>query len=146
MNAAGGRTARTPVPSPQEPAWVPAPPGESGPPRKPPAPDSGPALTRAWIAVALIPVFLFVAFAVGEGLTSLLGYPVGGSNPAWVIILTNLATLIAALLPCLAAVFYASRARKNGIRRAIVPLAIGSIVGLGWLILTVATGVGDLLR
>ena len=39
---------------------------------------------RAWIAIGLIPVFFFIAMGVGEGLMSLLGYPVGGAAPAWV--------------------------------------------------------------
>jgi hypothetical protein len=155
MTAADSRTASTPVPPrPSEPAQPPRPRRDNEPPpprgtvpsRKQPAPDSGSALTWAWVAVALIPVFFFVAFAVGEGLTSLLGYPVGGDSPLWVTLLSDLAATIAILLPCVAAVCYANRARKSGERRALIPLVIGALAGTGWLILAIVSEIGDLLH
>ena len=68
-------------------------------------------VARAWIAIGLIPVFFFIAMGVGEGLTSLLGYPAGGTAPAWVTVVTDLAATVTVLLPCLAAVFFGRRER-----------------------------------
>ena len=79
------------------------------PPEHPAAtPPDGPrapkAVARAWTAIALIPVFFFIAMAVGESLMSLLGYPSGGAAPAWVTVVTDVAATVTVLLPCLAAV------------------------------------------
>ena len=101
---------------------------------------------RAWIAIGLIPVFFFIAMGVGEGLMSLLGYPVGGAAPAWVTVVTDLAATVTVLLPCLAAVFFGRRAGKAGDRRGLLPAVLGTCAGLGWLILTIVSEVGNPLR
>lgn len=113
------------------------------PPDRPRAPG---ALVRAWVAVVLIPVFFFLAIGAGEGLISLLGYPVGGSAPIWVGLVSNFAALAVVLLPCLAAVFFGRRAYKAGDHRGLFPAVLGTVAGLGWLILTIVSEVGDLLR
>jgi hypothetical protein len=83
---------------------------------------------------------------VGEGLTSLLGYPVGGAAPAWVTVVTGLAATVTVLVSCLAAVFFGRRANKAGDRRGLLPAVLGTGAGLGWLILTIVSEVGSLLR
>ena len=108
----------------------------------PDQPRSARAVTRAWTAVALIPVFFFVAMAVGEGLTSLLGYPVGGDAPAWVGAVTALAATVTILLPCLAAVFFGRRASKGGDRRGVLPAVLGAVAGLGALVLAITSELG----
>jgi hypothetical protein len=113
------------------------------PPDRPPAPSM---VVRAWVAIVLIPVFFFIALGVGEGLISLLGYPVGGTNPAWVTLISDLAATIVVLLPCLAAVFFGRRAYQAGDRRGLFPAILGIVAGLGSLILTIVSEVGDLLR
>jgi fatty acid desaturase len=113
------------------------------PPDRPRAPK---AVARAWIAIALIPVFFFIAMAVGEGLMSLLGYPSGGAAPAWVTVVTDVAATVTVLLPCLAAVFFGRRAYKAGDRRGVLPAVLGTGAGLGWLILTIVSEAGNLLR
>ena len=104
------------------------------------------AVARAWIAIGLIPVFFFIAMGVGEGLTSLLGYPAGGAAPAWVTVVTDLAATVTVLLPCLAAVFFGRRAGKAGDRRGLLPAVLGTGAGLGWLILAIVSEVGNPLR
>ena len=113
------------------------------PPDRPHAPG---ALMRAWVAIVLIPVFFFIAIGAGEGVISLLGYPVGGSAPIWVSLVSSLAALAVVLLPCLAAVFFGRRAFQAGDRRGLFPAVLGAVAGLGWLILTIVSEAGDLLR
>ena len=59
---------------------------------------------------------------------------------------TDLAATVTVLLPCLAAVFFGRRATKAGDRRGLLPAVLGAGAGLGWLILTIVSEVGDLLR
>lgn len=114
------------------------------PPEQSRAPGS---LARAWVAIVLIPVFFFIAIGVGEGVISLLGYTAGaGNNPIWVSLVSDLAAIAVVLLPCLAAVIFGRRAYKAGDRRGLFPAVLGTVAGLGWLILTIASEVGDLLR
>jgi hypothetical protein len=113
------------------------------PPDRPHAPK---AVARAWIAIVLIPVFFFIAMAVGEGLASLLGYPAGGDGPVWVTVVTDVAATVTVLLPCLAAVFFGRRANQAGDRRGRLPAVLGAGAGLGWLVLAIVSEVGNLLR
>lgn len=110
------------------------------PPDRPRAPGT---VTRAWVAIALIPVFFFIAMAVGEGLTSLLGYPAGGATPTWVTVVTDVAATVTVLLPCLAAVFFGRRAYKTGDRRGLLPAVLGVGASLGWLVLTIISEIGN---
>ena len=105
------------------------------------------ALARAWVAVILIPVFFFIAIGVGEGVISLLGYTAGaGDNPIWVSLVSDLAAIAVVLLPCLAAVIFGRRAYKAGDRHGLFPAVLGTVAGLGWLILAIVSEVGNLLR
>jgi fatty acid desaturase len=113
------------------------------PPGRPRAPK---AVARAWVAIALIPVFFFIAMGVGEGLASLLGYPADGAAPVWVTVATDLAATVTVLVPCLAAVFFGHRAITAGDRRGLLPAVLGAGAGLGWLILAIVSEAGDLLR
>ena len=91
-------------------------------------------LTRAWIAVATIPVAFIVAFAVGEGLYALLGYkPEDATEPSWVALVAGVPAIVLFLVPCVAAVRYGNRARVEGHRAAVVPLVIGAVLGL-WMV------------
>jgi hypothetical protein len=92
-------------------------------------------------------VFFFIAIGVGEGVISLLGYTAGaGNNPIWVSLVSDLAAIAVVLLPCVAAVIFGRRANKAGDRRGLFPVVLGTVAGLGWLILTIVSEVGDLLR
>ena len=87
-------------------------------------------------------MFFVVAIAAGEGTISGLGYPVGGSYPWWVSLLSDLAAVGVVLLPCALAIIFATKARRAGVRWALVPVVIGAVAGAGWLILTIISEVG----
>jgi hypothetical protein len=115
------------------------------PPRAPRSQGVGTAaLARAWISIALVPVFFFLAFAVGEGLIAALGYP-DGDGPIWTTLVSAIAATVVVLLPCLAAAWFGTRAHRARDRRGLVPAALGAVIGLGWLVLTIVTEVNDLL-
>jgi len=97
-------------------------------------------LGRAWIAVALIPVFFILAFAVGQVLYSLMGYlPENAGIPLWVDLVATSPTMAVFLVPCAAAVLYGKRANSFGDRRGLVPLCTGALAGLGLLSLSIVT-------
>ena len=102
-------------------------------------------ITRAWIAVAFIPVFFFLAIAAGEAVISALGYPVGADYPGWVALLSDLAALAVALAPCVTAVFSGLRARRARARNAAGPLLCGAVAGAAFAVLTVVSEVGNLV-
>lgn len=97
-------------------------------------------LTRAWVSVALIPVFLILSLVVGYAGYALLGYqPESNDQPLWVDIVVGVPTLAVFLAPCLAAAVYGRRAAKAGDGRGLWPAAIGSLVGVAMTALTVVT-------
>ena len=103
-------------------------------------------LRRAWVSVALIPLFFLLALAAGEGLYSLLGYdPGSGDAPLGVDLLCGVVALLLSVAPCVAAVLYGRRAHRAGERWATLPLVIGAAAGLFLLVLTVVTSVADAL-
>lgn len=97
-------------------------------------------LTRAWIAIAAIPVAFIVAFAVGEGLYALLGYkPEDATEPLWVALVAGVPAIVLFLVPCVAAVRFGNRARVEGHRAAVVPLVIGAVLGLWMVVINVVS-------
>jgi hypothetical protein len=63
------------------------------------------------------------------------------------VTLTALIPVVAVvLLPCVAAVFFGNRAYKGGDRRGRLPLMIGVIAGVGFLVLTIVSEVGNIVR
>lgn len=109
--------------------------------------DPGRWLRRAWTAVALVPVFFFLGFAVGEGMYAVMGYdPATGNAPIWVDLVALAPVLVVVLIPCAAAVFFGRRATTVADRRGMVPLVIGAIAGVGLLVLTVVSEVADIVR
>jgi hypothetical protein len=101
----------------------------------------------AWTALATIPVFFVLAFAVGEGLYAALGYDPGtGGEPLWVELLVAAVALPVFLAPCVAAVVLGRRARRGGDRGGLVPALIGGLVGAGFVVLNTVTVLADQLR
>lgn len=97
----------------------------------------GKLLAGAWMWVALIPVFFFVGFAVGELLYAVLGYkPENDDAPLWVDLIASLGALAVALVPCVGTVIYGRRASKAGSRSALVPITIGTLTGVALVVLT----------
>jgi hypothetical protein len=114
-------------------------------------PAPGPAeaslwLGRAWGAIALVPVFFLIAFAVGEGLYSAFGYDSGGSAPVWVELIVLVAVVAVCLVSCAAAVYAGRRAIRAGNRSGRIPEYVGLIAGAGWIILALVTTIADLVR
>jgi len=109
--------------------------------------DSGPWLRRAWTAVALVSVFFFIGFAVGQGMYAMMGYkPENADAPVWVDVVALVPALVVVLIPCAAAVLFDRQANKGGDHRGVVPLVIGVIAGIGLLVLTIVSEVGDIVR
>ncbi len=91
-------------------------------------------VVRAWVFVALIPVFALLAYGAAAGVYILLGYQVGVDDaPLWVDRLTGLAGFVTFAVPCALAIRNGNKARLGADRRGIAPLAIGLLVGVWWL-------------
>ncbi|WP_404387432.1 hypothetical protein [Humibacillus xanthopallidus] len=112
-----------------------------------PTGQDGQWLTKAWVGVALVPAFFFIAFAVGEWLYSMLGHqPGSGDAPLWVVLVTTVLILAVAVAPCLVAVHYGRRAVRAGDPRGRVPLVLAWLLAAGLVVLTVVSEVGNLVR
>ncbi|MFM6851272.1 MAG: hypothetical protein ACKOVB_19450 [Terrabacter sp.] len=90
-----------------------------------PAPSATAPTRRAWLSLlGFVPSF-GLAFLVGEGLVSAMGYEVGGDRPPWsVAIAATVPALVVFVLPAVAAVLFGRQALRLGDRRARVPMAI----------------------
>lgn len=107
------------------------------------SPRSGGPVARAWISVALIPVFLLVSVVVTLVLYALFGYkPENVDAPLWVDLVTALVAIAIFLVPCVAAVFYGRRAHLAGDRGGLIPLGVAALVGLSLTALTVVSALG----
>jgi hypothetical protein len=97
-------------------------------------------LTYAWLSVVLTPGFFILAFVVGEGLFSLLGYDPGiGEAPLWAVLVAAVPAVLIVLAPCVAAVVFGQIAVRAGRRSGVVPLTIAAVVGL-WMLGTNVAG------
>ena len=96
-------------------------------------------LRNAWVAVALLPVALVAAMAVGEGLISTLGYSSRGTTPIPVgpVLLAAVPALLILINPGIAAVYYARRAYRAGRRDANVPAWIGGMAVVVMVVLNI---------
>lgn len=104
---------------------------------------SGDPVARAWISVALIPVFLLVSVVLTLFLYELFGYkPENADAPLWVDLVIAVAALAVLLVPCVTAVRYGRQANRVGDRRGLLPLGIGAIAGLSLTVLTVVSTLG----
>ncbi len=81
---------------------------------------------NAWLALLLLPLAFGGAFFVGEGLSSLLGYPAGGDTrpPVWVMLTATVPALVVFALPAVIASWFARRASAVDDRRGWVPAGI----------------------
>lgn len=91
-------------------------------------------LRRAWLSLLLYPLSFVAAFAVGEGLVALMGYPSGGAeNPPWsVVLLAGVPALVIFVLPGLLALKLGRRAARAGAESAMVPAVLGILVALAF--------------
>ena len=103
-----------------------------------PGPRTQTPLVRAWVSVALVPVFFFLSFAAQEGIYALTGYdPSTGSAPLWANLAAGLPGLAIVLIPCIAGVVYGRRATRTGVRAGLVPAVLAALLGVAAVVLTV---------
>lgn len=105
--------------------------------------QSSDSLVRAWVSVALIPVFLFASVIVTLLLYGGFGYkPENADAPLWVDLVIGVVAIAVFLVPCVAAAVYGRRANRDGRRWGLIPLGIGVVAGLAVTILTVVSTLG----
>ena len=98
----------------------------------------GRSVTRAWVSLAVVPLFFILAMAVGYGIYALLGYqPENADAPFWANLVASVPALVLLVAPCAAAVFYGWRANRAGDRRALAPLVIAGLIAVWFTVLTV---------
>lgn len=90
---------------------------------------------RAWWALlGFVPSF-GLAFLVGEGLASAMGYSVGDARPSWPVVLAAVVpALVVFVLPAVAAVHFGRQALALGDHRARVPMTIAVVVAVGFVL------------
>lgn len=94
-----------------------------------------------------MPVFFFIAFAVGEAIYAVMGYkPENADAPIWAVVVASTLIVAVAVIPSVAAIHFGRRATKAGDRRGVYPAVIGAVAGVGWVVLTVVSEVGNLVR
>jgi hypothetical protein len=104
---------------------------------------SSSSVARAWISVALIPVFLLVSVLLTLLLYEWFGYkPENADAPLWVDLVTAVAATAVFLVPCVAAVLYGRQANGAGDRRGLLPMGVGGLAGLSLTVLTVVSTLG----
>lgn len=89
-----------------------------------------------WSLLGFVPSFA-LAFLIGEGLISALGYPVGGDEqaPWWAALLASAPALIVFVLPAVFAVHFGRRAMKLGDDRGRLPMILAIVVAAAFLLL-----------
>jgi hypothetical protein len=92
-------------------------------------------VVRAWLFVALIPVFGLLAVGLTSGVTALgERRPVGFDLPVSAGRAGDLAGTVLLLVPCLLAVRYGNRARAGRDPRGVPPMAVGGLLACWWLV------------
>ncbi|MFC7363294.1 hypothetical protein [Nocardioides astragali] len=102
-----------------------------------PVPLAGASTRRAWWSLlGFVPSFA-LAFLVGEGLISALGYPVGGEEqaPWWAALIAATPALLVFVLPAAAATYFGMRAMRLGDGRGRLPTTVALIVAAGFVLI-----------
>lgn len=94
-----------------------------------------------WSLLGFVPSFA-LAFAVGEGLTSALGYPTGGQEqaPWWAALVAVVPALVVFALPAVFAVHFGRRAVDLGDPRGRVPMVVAVVAASGFVLLNGLSG------
>ncbi len=103
----------------------------------PARPAGAPFTRRAWWSLLGFVQSLGLAFLIGEGLISALGYPAGGAEqaPWWAALIATTPALIVFVLPAVSAVYFGRRAMRHGDDRARIPMALAVILAAGFILL-----------
>lgn len=89
-----------------------------------------------WSLLGLVPAFV-LAFVVGEGLISALGYPTGGTVPApwWAALVAGVPALVVFAIPAVVTVHLGRQAIRRGDARARTPMLVAVVVTAGFVLL-----------
>jgi hypothetical protein len=95
-----------------------------------------------WSLLGFVPTFV-LAFAIGEGLISALGYPTGGAEqaPWWAALVAVVPALVVFALPAAFAVHFGRRAVALGDPNGRVPMIVGVVVAAGFAFMNGLSGV-----
>lgn len=98
---------------------------------------------RAWWSLLGFAPSFVLAFVVGEGLISALGYPTGDAvtPPLWAILVAGVPALVVFALPAVLGVHFGRRALAQGDRSARVPMTVGVVVAAGFVLLNLVSGI-----
>ena len=96
-------------------------------------------LIRAWVSIALVPVFFLVAFAAASGVYALTGYDpsAGATPPFWADLAAGLVSSAILVGICIVGVVHGLRAARHGRRAGLVPAGIAALLGIGSVLLVV---------
>jgi uncharacterized membrane protein YhaH (DUF805 family) len=100
-------------------------------------------LVNAWVSVVLIPIFMFVSFAAGYVVYDLLGYQDGRGSTIWADLVVIVVGLLITGIPCAAAVVLGRRAIAAGERGGWVPVTLGALAAVAYVLLTVISVIAD---
>ena len=100
--------------------------------RRPVPPEAARDRRRAWTALLLYPVALVLAFVVGEGLASLLGYEPGETLRWYVPVLAGIPAVLLFVVPGLLALRYGRRAMRAGDPGGLAPVVVGAVVAVAF--------------
>lgn len=97
---------------------------------------------RAWWSLLGFVLTFGLAFAVGEGLISALGYPAGGEEqaPWWAALTAVVPALVVFALPAVFAVHFGRRAVAMGDPRGRVPMILAVVVAAGFALMNGLSG------
>jgi hypothetical protein len=92
---------------------------------------------RAWWSLLGFAPSFALAFAVGEGIISALGYPSGGGEqaPWWAATTAAIPALVVFVLPAVAATYFGRRATRLGDVNGRLPVVVGIVVAGAFLLL-----------
>lgn len=92
----------------------------------------------AWWSLALYPVSLIAAFVIGEGLLSLVAED--PDQPAFTdVLLAGVPAVLIFVVPGVLAVVNGRKAARLGRTRGLVPAWIGAVLGVGFVVLNLAS-------
>ena len=100
--------------------------------RPPVPPEAARDRRRAWMSLLLYPVGFVLAFAVGEGLATMLGYEPGEEVAWYVPVLAGVPAVLLFVVPGLLALRYGRRALRGGDPGGLAPVVVGAVVALSF--------------
>lgn len=102
---------------------------------------------RAWWSLLGFVPSLALAFLIGEGLISALGYDlaVGEEPPVWAILTATVPALVVFALPAALAVHFGRRAMHLGDQRGRIPMIVAVVLVAGFVLINGVSGIAIML-